>query len=237
MEWRDFFQTYRLVDVSNDSDLLYQVGASVNGKPISTVQFTAMINDIETKLELKQDDVVIDLCCGNGVLTFEIAKHVQRVIGIDGSAAYIKNAQKFKNSRNIKYILSDITDFDNIKRQLDNTACTKVLFYASLAYFEPAQLIQILQFINCVSAAECSVLIGSILDKSSKFKYFNTIKRRFHYFVNYVILRKDLGLGRWWSKKELKRIACMCNYYIDFTNQDKLLHTAHYRYDILLKKK
>lgn len=237
MEWQKFFQTYRLLEVNNDSDLLYQVGASVNGKPISAVQFAAMVKDIEAKLGLKQDDVVIDLCCGNGVLTFEIAKHVQCVIGIDGSAAYINNAQKFKSSRNIKYVLSDITDFDNIKRQLDNAACTKVIFYASLAYFEPAQLIQILRFIHCVSAVECSVLIGSILDKSRKFKYFNTIKRRFHYFVNYVILRKDLGLGRWWSKKELKRIAYMCNFFIDFTNQNKLLHTAHYRYDILLKKK
>jgi hypothetical protein len=55
-----------------------------------------------------------------------------------------------------------------------------------------------------------------------------------HYFINYIILRKDLGLGNWFSKKELEKIALNCGYKIKFLNQNSILHTAHYRFDAIL---
>ena len=36
-KWRRFFQTYRIIEIKDDKDLLYQVGTTVGGKPISEI--------------------------------------------------------------------------------------------------------------------------------------------------------------------------------------------------------
>lgn len=228
-KWRRFFQTYRIIEIKDDNDLLFQVGTTVEGKPISKLQHVEIINSITKRLKLNQKDNLLDLCCGNGIITNDISGFVNKIIGIDGSESYINNARKFKNNHNIKYHCDDVINF---KKYIVGEKINKVLFYASLAYFSKNELIKIL--LNSKNNNIEMIYIGSILDKDKKYKFFNTFKRSIHYLFNYLILRNDLGLGNWWSKKEIAKIATEQGFKVEIIEQNPILHTAHYRFDVLL---
>ena len=231
-KWRRFFQTYRIIEIKDDDDLLFQVGTTVGGKPVSRLQHQEIVRDIINGLVLEKDDIVLDLCCGNGVITYDVAKYVNKVIGVDGSDSYISNAIKLKSSNNICYQCDDIKDF---RKYIVEEKVNKVLFYASLAYFSKEELIDLL--LKLKDAKIELIYIGSILDKQKKFKYFNTFRRRVHFLLNYLIMRNDLGLGNWWSKNEIIKIAEAQGFKIEIKKQNSILHTAHYRFDALLINK
>jgi SAM-dependent methyltransferase len=231
-KWRRFFQTYRIIEIKDDNDLLFQVGTTVEGKPISKQQHSEIVNSITKGLELNSKDNVLDLCCGNGIITNDISRLVNKVIGIDGSESYITNARKLKSNHNIIYRCDDILNF---KEYTEGENINKILFYASLAYFSKDELVTILS--NLKKSKTEKIYIGSILDKNKKHKFFNTFRRRIHYLFNYLILRNDLGLGKWWSKREIIKIAVSQGFNIEILNQNPILHTAHYRFDALLINK
>lgn len=228
-KWRIFFQTYRIIEIKDDNDLLFQVGTTVGGKPVSKIQHQAIIQDIKEGLNLGNIDVVLDLCCGNGIITYDISQYVNKVVGVDGSGSYISNAKKLKNNINISYYCDEIQNF---QKYIGGEKINKVLFYASLAYFSGDELVQLLSKLKAENIEQ--IYIGSILDKKKKFKYFNTFRRRVHYLLNYLILKKDLGLGKWWSKEEILKIAERTGFKIKIIEQNPVLHTAHYRFDVLL---
>lgn len=231
-KWRRFFQSYRIIEIKDDNDLLFQVGTTVGGKPVSKLQHQAIIKDIINGLILENKDIVLDLCCGNGIISNDIAPYVNKVIGVDGSDSYIYNATKLKSSNNISYHCDDIKNF---RKYVEGEKINKVLFYASLAYFSKDELIELLLQLKETNIEK--IYIGSILDREKRFKFFNTFRRRAHYLLNYLILRNDFGVGNWWSKKEIIKIATGQGFKIEIMEQNPVLHTAHYRFDVLLIKK
>jgi len=54
------------------------------------------------------EDTVLDMGCGNGALTFDVAKKAKRIIGIDLSKKNIKIAKEKFSRENIEYIQGDI---------------------------------------------------------------------------------------------------------------------------------
>jgi len=234
--WKEFFQNYRIVDIKGDIDLLYQVGYTVERKPISNEMFYFIIESIEKQLQLSASDTLLDLCCGNGVVTYELAKKVKSVIAVDFSKPYIENAKKFKNAENIEYFHGDVTDFRKITEVTGGKLYSKVLLYYAIAYIEPNDFENILLFLKKMITPDASIMLGSVLDNHRKWNYFNTIKRKLAYLIEYKLLDKDIGLGRWWTKTEIANISRKCEFSCLFADQDPILHTAHYRFDVILKK-
>ena len=236
VDWKTFFQGYRIIDIKGDADLLFQVGATVGGKPVSREQFDTIILSIEQGLKLSDNDSVLDLCCGNGVITFEIAKKAKKVVGIDSSKPYIDNAVKFKSAENISYLTADVTDTDKIIEACPGKLFNKAYCYASIAYLLPGDLEKLFLLFNKISGANFSFMLGSVLDRQRKWHFFNTFRRRVHYLIGYKLLGRDFGVGRWWTKKEIETIAKRHKYICRFIEQDKSLHTAHYRFDAVISK-
>lgn len=56
---------------------------------------------------VEEDDVVLDIGCGNGALTYDIANKAKKVVGIDLSAKNISFAKKRYSKENIEYICGD----------------------------------------------------------------------------------------------------------------------------------
>jgi SAM-dependent methyltransferase len=233
-KWFDFWQQYRLVDALNDDDLLYQVGTTVGGKVIAKEKFDAIIDDINRFLQINSNDHILDMCCGNGIITFELSKTAKNVIGIDFSSPLIETAKRFKQNENIRYINLDVTKLDILNMNLERF--NKILLYGSLAYFNPSQLRIILNNFTLLNINNLTFFIGGILDKSRKWGFFNTPKRKIYYLINILLLRKDPGIGRWWSRNEIKKIANECGYKCEFFVERPILHTSHYRIDALLIK-
>jgi len=70
-----------------------------------------------SELKLKGNERILDLGCGDGVLTAELAEHVPDgfVLGIDASASMIETAGRDHTGRNVQFELLDINaiDFDS----------------------------------------------------------------------------------------------------------------------------
>jgi SAM-dependent methyltransferase len=228
-KWKDYFQSYRIIKVKDNNDLLYQVGTTVSGNPISKTQHDEIIKSIVFGLDLKPDDILLDLCCGNGVITFDLAKIANNVIGIDSSQPYIDNAIKIKNHKNIAYYCDDILNF---KKYIIDANINKAVFYAALAYFSKNEIVKILVLLKEANIGR--IYIGSILDRNEKSKYFNTFKRKATYFISQFIIGKNSGLGNWWSKKEIIKLAQQAGFSIEIIKQNSNIHTSHYRFDALL---
>lgn len=70
-------------------------------------------NRLISELQLKGDESILDLGCGDGVLTQQLAALVEEgyVLGIDASAGMIQTAKKYGRD-NLDFIQLDINDLD-----------------------------------------------------------------------------------------------------------------------------
>ncbi len=65
---------------------------------------------------IRSQDVILDIGCGNGALTFDIAQKAEKVIGIDLNKKNIEFAKKDFSKENIEYIRGNaLTNLPNIK--------------------------------------------------------------------------------------------------------------------------
>ncbi len=76
-------------------------------------------NKLISELNLKGNEDILDLGCGDGLLTAKLAKLVPNgnVIGVDASEGMIKVAKE-KEENNLKFLLMDINQID-LNRQFD----------------------------------------------------------------------------------------------------------------------
>jgi hypothetical protein len=205
---------------------------TVNGKTISQETFDIMCRTIRKALALNSSDVLLDLCCGNGVTTYQLSKSVDRVFGIDSSTPYIENARKFKSSGNITYIIHDAADL----LDLNLPKVTKVLVNGSLAYLNAVQVDRILHAVDKIGDESVTIYLGGVLDRTRIWSFFNTIKRKTTYLVLHRLLGKDPGVGRWWRKSAIRALAEKNGFESEFVSPDPILPGAHYRFDAILRR-
>lgn len=230
-DWKTFWELYpRRAD---EYDYLKQVGRTVNGKPISALQFRTILHDILNLLEINRNDVVLDLCCGNGLITKEVAKKCKHVVGIDFSEYLIEQANKSNKLPNVEYLNLDARELGRISHDYLNFF-DKVNFYEALAFLDASDLIEILKNLKLMTKEKRIVLIGSVLDRDRKWKFFNTSKRKLTYVIKILLLRQKVGLGRWWSEREIVGVCDGLALDYEFHEQNEILHTSHYRFDVTI---
>jgi SAM-dependent methyltransferase len=239
-DWKTFFQHYRLVEIRGDADLLYQVGASAAGRPISQAQFETIVESIRNELQLESSHVLLDLCCGNGVLTFELAKAVAHVGAVDISEPYLENARRFKQAPNVEYHRGDVAEASSwrgaVEGRLVDGLVDRIVVYDALAYFTPGQLEVLLEAVKEIAKPDLRLYVGNILDEAKRWTFFDTARRRLSYLVNTCLLGRDPGLGRWWARDEVTSLARKHGFACRLVEQSRSLPTARYRFDAVLTR-
>ena len=233
VDWHDFFSSYRLIDIASDDDLLYQVGYTVGGAPISRAQFGAIIDDMETALAPDADDDCLDLCCGNGLLAYELAKSVRSVVGVDFSETYIKNAKKYRRRPNIRYVHDDVRHIGELLKDAERPI-SKILMYSALAYFTPADLELFLKSLQPYVSPGARMFLGGVPDENLKFQYYNTWRRRLGYLWKVRCRGQESGIGNWWTRDSMADICRRFGFTCEFREQHSAIHTAHYRFDAVV---
>ena len=104
MDWKSYWNQFP--NQFAKEEFLKQVGKTVQGHPISEAQVSTLISDFAQKLELVSDDLVLDLCCGNGLITSIIASKCKDILGVDFSAPLIEIAQEYHQGVNASYIMN-----------------------------------------------------------------------------------------------------------------------------------
>ena len=231
--WQTFWSNYGPEQAITEDDLFKQVAQTVNKQPIPKEQFKLSLDYIWEKLQLSSEDRLVDLCCGNGLISYELAKHVGYVFGIDFVARNIVIAKEWKAAKNIVYILGDVTE--PLETLIgENTFPNKYLMNGSLAYFEPSQFDTILKnIVRYMNGRPFQFFLTAIPCFDLKWNFYNTPERVARHLENEKKIKNtNDGLGRWWMSDEIDMIVSRQGLQVQITNQPQQL--SNFRMDALI---
>jgi len=213
----------------DESDFLRQVGRTVNGKPISRSSINLIVKDILFKLDIKITDCLLDLCCGNGLITAQLASHCNHITGVDFSAQLIRIANRHFVRENIIYETADVRELPDKLRRFP---FTKILMNACIQHFEVNETRLVFESLQNSASSGAPILLTSIPDKLRLWDFYNTPERRAEYHLR--IKDNTEAIGTWWTQQEFSALATSFGYTTQFFQQSSDLDTAHYRFDVLL---
>jgi hypothetical protein len=230
-QWKKFWKSYNAIEPANEDDLYIQVGKTANRAPVSKEVFENFVYDVINKLDLKNSDILLEMCCGNGLLTYPLSQTVKQIYAFDFTEALIDAAVKYKSNDNIEYVTGNAKeDFTKIFKQ-ELPAINKFLINDSTSYFSPEELERIIERIFTISK-DFKFYLTNVPNNENKWNFYNTPERKANY--EKAVQSGDIflgGIGRWWEKSEFINIAEKFNLKIEIFDMN---NEYSYRMNILL---
>jgi len=226
-KWERYWNTFP--NAVPEQNFLEQVGKTVNKKPISDEVYKEIVKSIQYNLNINYNDDVLDLCCGNGLITKSLSYECKSITGIDFSKKLIEIAKKHNSAQNIEYIYGDINDIYNFFKE---RTFSKAFLYEALQHFDTKQFEKLLANLKLLIKERFIFFVGSVPDKNKKWKFYNTLRRKLSYIWKVII--NDEAIGMWWDKDLIRQICDKSNLHVQFIKQNDKLHTAHYRFDLYI---
>ena len=209
--------------------LLKQVGKTVNGNEVTENQVQLIVDNIQHVLNLNAADTVLDLCCGNGLLTRRYAPLVKRIVAVDYTPGFIEMALQVNHYENIDYVNADVLKLGPQYRRGVN----KVIMYEALQHLTLEGFRSLLGELRDLGEGT-RFFIASIPDRTKLKMYYDT-EDKFAFYMR----REAEGaphIGRWWVFEEIDRISSLNGFEAHKLQQAPSLYTAYYRFDVILKK-
>jgi len=225
--WHNY---YTNLAVKYNNFPLKQVGKTISGQEISRDQVDLILQQIVTHLKLSTKDKLVDLCCGNGVLSSCLASYSASIIGIDFVKELIEFAIAHNSCNNVSYICNDILKVDPKIFNESNL----FLMYEGLQYLDPVQFFSLLNRLHR-SNDELTIFIGGVPDRERLHNFYDT-DEKFKFYLECERIGRP-HLGRWWLQDEIKHAAKKAGYNFFLISQPAKLYTANYRFDILLERR
>jgi SAM-dependent methyltransferase len=229
MDWKKYYT--ELPDKFEETEFLKQVGKTISGQPITQAQFSAQLADINNALNISRNDIVLDMCCGNGIITAQISKACESVAGVDFSEPLISIAKRYNSPNNVKYYCMSALD-PEIKN-ISIKPFTKIYMYEALQHFEEGDLQKLLVLIREMAASDAIIFFGGIPDNDRIWNFYDTEERRQDYWKRKNENRE--AIGTWWKRDYIADICRLCRFDSVFLDQNPVLYSAHYRFDVQLK--
>jgi 2-polyprenyl-3-methyl-5-hydroxy-6-metoxy-1,4-benzoquinol methylase len=225
---RDWRQYWNHADQVFDDEPLRQVGKTVRGQVIEPAILDAIVADIVLRLDLGASDSLLDLCCGNGLITSRIAAHCRQVVGVDFSRPLIDVANRQFGGANIQYLHADVSD---LPEDIVGLTFGKFLMYEAVQHLDSAATAQVLDHVARLGQPGASFYIGSIPDQDRIWRFYDTPERRLEY--EHRRLNGTDAIGHWWKREQLVTLARCHGFDVDIFERTAASHGAHYRFDAL----
>jgi len=223
--WSNYWRNKNIKNLDPQS----QVARTRNKKPINSLLWKKTVSKIIEKLKLKKDDIVADICCGNGLLTTKICQKVKKVYCVDINKKLLEVLKK-KKIHNLKIFHKDIAKVNFKKKSF-----SKIIWYSGIQYFSQKNIISLAFKICKFSKDRCIFYIGDIPDQEKLWKYFNTKLRKKNYFES--IANNKPIIGTWLNKMWLKNLFLSAGFKkVIIVKQDKKFIYSDFRYDLLIYK-
>ena len=227
MDWQEFWDknpaTYRR------DQLFHQVAKTIGGQPIPPEQFKLVIQSIVSALSLEPQHDVLDVCCGNGLITSTIAPLCHTIAGVDYSRYLIETANQLSKGPNSSYRVGDATKIGSVLEQL---TFDRAYMYEGLQHFAIPDLAKFLRSVRPHLKPQARIFIAGIPDRAGLWRFYNTAARRFD-FLKRTVLGTE-AIGTWWKRSTVKSIGEAEGYDTEIRDQPEGLYTAHYRFNAVL---
>lgn len=223
----------KVSDNGNSSQYLKQVGHTVNGKPYSQQVFAELITNISKSLTLNEQDIVLDLCCGNGVITAQLSSYCKVIVGIDFSVPLIDIAIHKHQPENVSYYTLDIKKLEHL-RAPECGQFDKILMYGALQHLQRQDLRPLLEKVFKISSKKFKMVIGGIPDIRRRNEFLDSFSKKLR-FATFKLLGRD-RIGTWWNPVELRQICSKLDLRCVIVDEDHGRPCAHYRFDAIISQ-
>lgn len=213
--------------------LQVQVGRTVSGKPISEEVWASTVAYVLDILHIDARSRILELCCGNGLLTLPVAQKADRVVAVDISSALIETLKiqmRNEHIQNIVPICGDALQVDFEQNQF-----THVFMYFALQHFSEREALLIFE-----KAYDClddggQFFLGDIPDVNRKWQFVSTIEYEHMYFDS---LKSDTpSIGSWFDPVFLEKLAAYTGFRsaAAFRQPENQIN-SRYRFDFIAEK-
>jgi SAM-dependent methyltransferase len=173
------------------------------------------------------DSSLLDLACGNGMITSRLARNFEHVTGVDFSEPLIETARTWFPAPNVEYLLGDVCDLGAIHRTYD-----RVLLNFSLQYFDRVQAGRMFQRLATLVNPGARIVLGDVADGDRRWNFYRGIRGRARYAFD--ALRDRPIIGHWWRPADLLLIAERFGWTLTLHYQDQRLPNHYFRFDATL---
>ena len=208
-------------------------------------------------LEITDADQVLDLCCGNGLITRRVAAAARDVTGVDYSHMLLQQARDISKASNVIYLEGDARSLTSV---LASRRFLKMYISAAFQYFDHETGRDVLVGLRQVAEPHAQLCILDVPDRACKIahmlraagrlflpergedhtKRFPTLRSRFSYIRRNAASAVGLGrsepeIGYWWSRAEFQELASECGFACTVLDQPRENPHRTYRFDALLQ--
>jgi cyclopropane fatty-acyl-phospholipid synthase-like methyltransferase len=231
-EWRmtDYWKSFWLAHAKDhlNTEPQVQVLRTLNRQPVEPDVFAGIVNSIVTMLEPESTKDLLDLCCGNGVITRELCNEFRAVTAVDLSEEFVSQISGRETD--------DITAFAADARAVEFSAKSfdRILLYAGMQYFSESEAADLFMRLRHWIREGGLVVLGDIPDATRRWNFFDSPERESAYFE---ALRGDKPIvGNWFEPDWLVRLSKHANFKAAEINlQPPSFPYQHYRFDMVLK--
>jgi SAM-dependent methyltransferase len=212
-------------------DLFRQVERTVGGKPEPQDQIELVIGSITRRLDLGPDDILLDLCCGNGLITARLAPLCRAAVGIDYSRELIEVARERHALSNTVYLHRAADDLH--LADFATGAPTKVCMNAGLQYFTESMTASLLRSLRVLTQSHLMLYFTDVPDAGKIDAFYDTPERRAEFER-----RRASGteaLGTWWDRAHLAALMTAAGFAFAIVEPEPNRLTARYRFDVLAR--
>jgi SAM-dependent methyltransferase len=211
-------------------DFWGQVKRTVNGMPVSQDQIDMIVNAVVAGLELNQDDILLDLCCGNGALSALLFRHCRGGLGVDFSEYLISVANaNFSAPPHETYMLQDVVEYCG--NPVTPERFTKMVCYGSFPFIEYERAEAMLRLLGENFPSLARAFIGNCPDRELMAEFFGDRQ-----LEPGTENDPDSPIGIWRSQEEFIALANRCGWHAVIHKMPPQYYAAHYRYDVILSR-
>lgn len=225
--WVDFWKNYG--KVATDRDEQTQVLRTFNKQPISKELWEFTLKGIKKQIEPCSEDLLLDLCCGNGLISRYFSSMVKKIIAVDISKDLLRSVNRNKYP-NIELVAADI-------RKLNYGECifNKIIIYAGIQYLTLAETTDLFEKVYCWLKPGGIFFLGDIPNYNKRWIFYDNLERQRIYFQN-LKNGKDI-VGTWFDPEFFQKLGAFVNFSDSiFLAQHPDLIYSSYRYDYKLIK-
>ena len=212
-------------------DFWGQVKRTVNGKPVPQEQIDMIVAAVRAGLGLTPDDVVLDLCCGNGALTTYFFSQCLGGVGVDFSEYLIGVArQNFSRRPTEQYVVQDAVEFARSCPQPERF--TKALCFGAFMFLPAERASELLAVLRQRFPALARLYIGNLPDKDCMGAFFRDGEYRPGIEDDHTS-----PTGIWRTSGEFMQLADSTGWIATIHRMAPAFYAAHYRFDAVLQPK
>jgi len=221
MDWEKYWNKNAVLNADSEIN-------QVQRKDLKSTLLT--VKHIVDKLEVKQSDAILDVCCGNGIITQEISKVSRRVVGIDQSKKLIDVALKKHKQSNISYRVGNALF---IRQILKRDMFDKIYLQFSFQYFDKKEGRRVIKQILKSLKPNGKFFIGDIPNKDNFSIFYDSPIKKIRYFKGNLLNKNEMG--KFWKVSELDEICKKLEVKGTYIEQPKQLPYSHYRFDYIIE--